>query len=121
MINIKNSQEINQLMQPCNFKIQSITNLYIIIVRNQSADAALQCNINRDNTHRQIEGWSVDAAPFAKELAEIYSTPTPNTVAKGEKDHIDCVFIIIYNGRELVCIHIYELAGPCRVQIGVYL
>jgi hypothetical protein len=99
MINIKNSQEINQLMQPCNFKIQSITNLYIIIVRNQSADAA----------------------PFAKELAEIYSTPTPNTVAKGEKDHIDCVFIIIYNGRELVCIHIYELAGPCRVQIGLYL
>jgi hypothetical protein len=28
VINIQNSQEINWLMQPCDFKIQSITNLY---------------------------------------------------------------------------------------------
>jgi hypothetical protein len=48
--NIKNSQEINRLMQPCNFKIQSITNLYYI-ARDQSADAVSQCNINRDGTY----------------------------------------------------------------------
>jgi hypothetical protein len=37
MIDIENSQEVNQLMQPCNFKIQSITSLYHFI-RDQSAD-----------------------------------------------------------------------------------
>ena len=42
-------------------------------------------NISRDGTHRQAEGRSVDAALFAKELAEIYSTPTPNAMAKAEK------------------------------------
>ena len=42
-------------------------------------------NTNRDGTHKQAGGWSVDAALFARELAEIYSTPTPNAMAKAEK------------------------------------
>ena len=38
-------------------------------------------NISHDGTHKQARGWSVDAALFAEELVEIYSTPTPNTMA----------------------------------------
>ena len=41
-------------------------------------------NTSRDGTHKQVEGRSVDAALFTKELAEIYSTPTPNVMAKAE-------------------------------------
>ena len=33
-------------------------------------------NTSRDSTHKQAGGRSVDAALFAKELIEIYSTPT---------------------------------------------
>ena len=48
-------------------------------------------NTSRDGTHKQAGGRSVDAALFAEELAEIYSTPTPNAMAKGEKFVlIDC-------------------------------
>ena len=39
-------------------------------------------NTSRDGTHKQAGGRSVDAALFAEELAEIYSTPTPNVMAK---------------------------------------
>ena len=44
-------------------------------------------NISRDGTHKQVRGWSVDAALFAEELTEIYSTPTPtpNAMAKARK------------------------------------
>ena len=42
-------------------------------------------NISRDGTHKQVEGWSVDAALFAEELIEIYSTPTPNATTKARK------------------------------------
>ena len=42
-------------------------------------------NTCRDGTHNQAGGRSVDAALFDKELVEIYSTPTPNAMAKAEK------------------------------------
>jgi hypothetical protein len=67
-------------MQPCDFKIQSITSLYCVI-RGQSGDASLTSNINRDGTHKQTEGRLTDAALFAEELIEIYSTPTPRVLA----------------------------------------
>ena len=41
-------------------------------------------NTGRDSTHKQAGGWSVDAALFVEELVEIYSTPTPNAMAKAE-------------------------------------
>ena len=42
-------------------------------------------NTSHDGTHKQAGGQSVDAALFAKELAEIYNTPTPNAMVKAEK------------------------------------
>ena len=42
-------------------------------------------NTSRDGTHKQTRGRSVDATLFAEELAEIYSTATPNAMAKAEK------------------------------------
>ena len=42
-------------------------------------------NTSRDDTHKQAGGRSVDAALFAEKLAEIYSTPTPNAMAKARK------------------------------------
>ena len=42
-------------------------------------------NTSRDSTHKQARGRSVDVALFAKELVEIYSTPTPNAMAKPER------------------------------------
>ena len=42
-------------------------------------------NTSHDGTHKQARGRSVDAALFAEKLAEIYSTPTPNAMAKAEK------------------------------------
>ena len=42
-------------------------------------------NTSRDGTHKQAGGRSVDAALFAEELTEIYSTPTPNAMAKARK------------------------------------
>ena len=50
-------------------------------------------NTSRDGTHKQAGGRSVDAALFAEELAEIYSTPTPNAIAKARKIIlIECSF-----------------------------
>ena len=40
---------------------------------------------SHDGTHKQAGGRSVDAALFAEELTEIYSTPTPNAMAKARK------------------------------------
>ena len=42
-------------------------------------------NTSRDGTHKQAGGRSVDATLFAEELTEIYSAPTPNTMAKAKK------------------------------------
>ena len=67
-------------MQPCDFKIQSITSLYYV-ARDQSADASLTSNINRDGTHKQTGGRSADAALFVEELIGIYNTPTPRVLA----------------------------------------
>ena len=50
-------------------------------------------NTSRDGTHKQAGGRSVDATLFAEELVEIYSTPTPNAMAKAEKIVlIECSF-----------------------------
>ena len=46
-------------------------------------------NTSRDGTHRQAGGRSVDAALLVEELVEIYSTPTPNAMAKVGKDCVD--------------------------------
>ena len=60
-------------------------------------------NTNRDGTHKQARGLSVDAALFAKELIKIYSTPTPNVMAKAKKIVlIDCLFF--YNNQGLIFI-----------------
>ena len=42
-------------------------------------------NTGRDGTHKQAGGRLVDAALFAEELTEIYSTPTPNAMVKAGK------------------------------------
>ena len=42
-------------------------------------------NTSRDGIHKQAGGRLVDAALFAEELTEIYSTPTPNAMAKAGK------------------------------------
>ena len=42
-------------------------------------------NTSHDSTHKQARGRLVDAALFAKELVEIYSTPTINAIAKAGK------------------------------------
>ena len=42
-------------------------------------------NTSREGTHKQAGGRSVDATLFDEELAEIYSTPTPNAMAKAGK------------------------------------
>ena len=46
-------------------------------------------NTSHDGTHKQAGGRLVDAALFAEELAEIYSTPTPNAMTKARKNCID--------------------------------
>ena len=42
-------------------------------------------NTSHNDTHKQAGGRLVDAALFAEELVEIYSTPTPNAMAKAGK------------------------------------
>ena len=60
-------------------------------------------NTSRDCTHKQARGRSVDAALFAKKLVEIYSTPTPNAMAKAEKIVLmECSFF--YNNQGLIFI-----------------
>ena len=52
-------------------------------------------NTSHDGTHKQARGWLVDATLLAKELIEIYSTPTPNMMAKAKKIVlIDCSFFV---------------------------
>ena len=53
-------------------------------------------NTSCDGTHKQAGGRSVDAALFAEELVEIYSTPTPNAMAKTEMIVlIECSFFLL--------------------------
>ena len=60
-------------------------------------------NTSCEGTHKQTRGRSVNAALFAKELAEIYSTPTPNAMAKTRKIVlIECSFL--YNNQGLIFI-----------------
>ena len=48
---------------------------------------------SHDGTYRQAGGRSVDAALLVEELTEIYSTPTPNAMAKvGKIVLIECLF-----------------------------
>ena len=47
-------------------------------------------NTSRDSTHKQVESRSVDTALFAKELIEIYSTPTPKGWREAEKSSCIC-------------------------------
>ena len=64
-----------------------------------------QHNTSHDGTHKQTGGPSVDAALFVEELAEIYSTPTPNAMVKAEKFVlIECSFFFLYNNLDLIFI-----------------
>ena len=58
---------------------------------------------SRDGTHKQARGRSVDAALFPEELAEIYSTPTPNAMAKARKIVL-IEFHVFYNNQGLIFI-----------------
>ena len=51
-------------------------------------------NTSRDSTHKQARGRSADAALFAEEPIEIYSTPTPKGWREAKKVIvlIDCSF-----------------------------
>ena len=62
-------------------------------------------NTSRDGTYKQAGGRSVDVALFAEELAEIYSTPTPNAMMKTEKIVlIECSSFLFYNNNGLIFI-----------------
>ena len=53
-------------------------------------------NISHDGTHKQAGGRSVDVALFAEGFVEIYSTPTPNAMAKARNIVlIECLFFTI--------------------------
>ena len=53
-------------------------------------------NTSRDGTHKQARGRSVDTTLFAEKLTKIYSTPTPNMMAKANKIVlIECSFFTI--------------------------
>ena len=60
-------------------------------------------NTSRGGIHKQARGRSIDVL-FAGELAEIYSTPTPNVMAKAKKIVlIECSFFM-YNNQGLIFI-----------------
>ena len=61
-------------------------------------------NTSRDGTHKQAGGRSVDAALFAEELTEIYSTPTPNAMAKAKKIVLIEYCLFLYNNQGLIFI-----------------
>ena len=61
-------------------------------------------NTSHDGTHKQAGGRLVDAALFAKELTEIYSSPTPNAMAKARRIVlIECSFF--HDNQGLIFIH----------------
>ena len=59
-------------------------------------------NTSHDSTHKQARGRSIDAILFVEELAEIYSTPTPNAMAKARK--IVLIECSLYNNQALIFI-----------------
>ena len=61
-------------------------------------------NTRRDSTHKQTGGRSVDAALSAEELAEIYCTSTPNTMAKARKIVLIECSCVFYNNQGLIFI-----------------
>ena len=61
-------------------------------------------NTSCDGTHKQAGGRSVDAAMFVEELTEIYSTPTPNVMAKVRKIVLIECFVPLYNNQGLIFI-----------------
>ena len=61
-------------------------------------------NKSRDGTQQQAGGQSVDVALFAEELVEIYSTPTPNAMAKAEKIVLIECSCPFYNNQSLIFI-----------------
>ena len=61
-------------------------------------------NTSRDGTYKQVEGRSVDATLFAEGLIEIYSTPTPNVMAKVRKIVLIECFVPLYNNQGLIFI-----------------
>ena len=61
-------------------------------------------NTSHDGTYKQVGGRSVDAALFAEELAEIYSTPTPNAMALARKIVLIECSCPFYNNQGLVFI-----------------
>ena len=62
-------------------------------------------NTSHDGTCKQAGGRSVYAALFAEELTEIYSTPTPNAMAKAEKIVLIECSSPFYNNQGLIFIH----------------
>ena len=60
-------------------------------------------NTSHGRTHKQARGRSVDAALFAKELMKIYSTPTPNAMAKAG-NIVLIVCLSFYNGQGYIFI-----------------
>ena len=67
-------------------------------MKDQSTNAALQAQYKLWRYSQAVGGRSVDAALFAEELAEIYSTPTPNAMAKARNVVlIECSFFFYNN------------------------
>ena len=65
--------------------IQIDNQLILWLIKDLSIDAALQAQYKLWRYYKQARGRSVDAALFVEELTEIYSTPTPNAMAKAGK------------------------------------
>ena len=61
-------------------------------------------NTSRDDIHKQAGGRSVDAALFAEELTEIYSTPTPNAMVKARNVVLIECSSFFYNNQCLIFI-----------------
>ena len=61
-------------------------------------------NTSCGGTHKQVGGRSVDAVLFPDELTEIYSTPTPNAMAKARKIVLIECSCPIYNNQGLIFI-----------------
>ena len=59
---------------------------------------------SHDGTNRQARGRSVDAALLVEELIEIYSTPTPNAMAKAGKIVLIECSSVFYNNQGLIFI-----------------
>ena len=59
---------------------------------------------SHDGTHRQAEGWSVNAALLVEELVEIYSTPTPKGWHEAKKVIGIDWLVVLYNSQSPIFI-----------------